>query len=103
MKRLEKNENWTLMCPNECPGLADVWGDKFEELYIKYEDEKKGRKTIPAQKLWQMILDAQIQTGTPYLCYKDAANRKSNQQNLGTIQSSNLCVAPETQILTDKG
>jgi len=91
MKRVEKDENWTLMCPHECPGLAHVWGDKFEELYTKYEKEGKGRKTIQAKKLWQMILDAQIQTGTPYLCYKDAANAKSNQQHLGTIKSSNLC------------
>ena len=92
MKRLEKNENWTLMCPSECPGLSDCFGEEFEELYTKYETEGKGRKSIPAQKLWQMILDAQIQTGTPYLCYKDAANSKSNQQHLGTIKSSNLCV-----------
>ena len=91
MKRMEANENWTLMCPNECPGLADVWGDKFEELYTSYEKAGKGRKSVPAQKLWQMILDSQIQTGLPYLCYKDAANSKSNQQHLGTIKSSNLC------------
>lgn len=91
MKRVESNGDWTLMCPNECPGLADVWGDKFEELYTSYESSGKGRKTIPAQKIWQMILDCQIQTGNPYLCYKDAANSKSNQQNLGTIKSSNLC------------
>ena len=103
MKRMEKNENWTLMCPSECPGLADCWGDEFEALYTKYEGEGKGRKSIHAQKLWQMILDAQIQTGTPYLCYKDAANAKSNQQHLGTIKSSNLCVAPETLVLTDAG
>jgi len=92
MKRLEKNENWTLMCPSECPGLSDCFGEEFEALYTKYESEGNGRKSIPAQKLWQMILDAQIQTGTPYLCYKDAANSKSNQQHLGTIKSSNLCV-----------
>ena len=79
------------MCPNECPGLSDVWGEQFEELYRKYESEGRGRKTVSAQKIWQMILDCQIQTGNPYLCYKDAANRKSNQQNLGTIKSSNLC------------
>ncbi len=91
MKRMVENKDWTLMCPNECPGLADCWGQTFEKLYTKYESEGKGRKTIPAQKLWQMILDSQIQTGTPYLCYKDAANSKSNQQNLGTIKSSNLC------------
>ena len=91
MKRLEKNENWTLMCPSECPGLSDCYGEEFEALYTKYESEGNSRKSIPAQKLWQMILDAQIQTGTPYLCYKDAANSKSNQQHLGTIKSSNLC------------
>ena len=91
MKRVREDGMWSLMCPNECPGLDDSWGEAFEALYAKYEDEKKYRRQVPAKKLWQMILDAQIQTGTPYLCYKDAANRKSNQQNLGTIKSSNLC------------
>lgn len=91
MKRMEAKQDWTLMCPAECPGLADCHGEEFEKLYTSYEEAGKGRKTIPAQKLWQMVLDAQIQTGTPYLCYKDAANSKSNQQNLGTIKSSNLC------------
>jgi len=91
MKRVEKNENWTLMCPRECPGLDDVHSEEFDKLYTSYEAAGKGRKSMPAQKLWQMILDAQIQTGTPYLCYKDAANSKSNQKNLGTIKSSNLC------------
>jgi len=91
MKRVEEDKPWSLLCPNECPGLADCWGEEFEALYTKYESEGKARKQIPAKKLWQLILDAQIQTGTPYLCYKDAANRKSNQQNLGTIKSSNLC------------
>ena len=103
MKRMEAKQDWTLMCPAECPGLADCHSEEFEKLYESYEKAGKGRKTIPAQKLWQMILDAQIQTGTPYLCYKDAANSKSNQQHLGTIKSSNLCVAPETLVLTDKG
>ena len=103
MKRMEAKQDWTLMCPAECPGLADCHSEEFEKLYESYEQAGKGRRTIPAQKLWQMILDAQIQTGTPYLCYKDAANSKSNQQNLGTIKSSNLCVAPETLVLTDKG
>jgi ribonucleoside-diphosphate reductase alpha chain len=92
MKRLEQDKDWTLMCPDECPGLADVHSQEFETLYESYETAGKGRRTIPAKKLWQMILDAQIQTGTPYLCYKDAANAKSNQQHLGTIKSSNLCV-----------
>jgi ribonucleoside-diphosphate reductase alpha chain len=91
MKRVESNGDWTLMCPNECPGLDECHSEAFEELYTRYEREGRGRKTFPAQKLWQMILDAQIQTGTPYLLYKDAANRKSNQQHLGTIKSSNLC------------
>uniref|UniRef100_A0A6C0B1R4 ribonucleoside-diphosphate reductase n=1 Tax=viral metagenome TaxID=1070528 RepID=A0A6C0B1R4_9ZZZZ len=91
MQRVEADQEWTLMCPHECPGLADVYGIAFNDLYMKYERSGKGRRTIPAKKLWQMVLDAQIQTGTPYLCYKDAANSKSNQQNLGTIKSSNLC------------
>jgi len=91
MQRVKEGKDWTLMCPNECPGLADVHSEEFTALYRKYETEGRGRKTVPAQKLWQMILDAQIQTGTPYLCYKDAANGKSNQKNLGTIKSSNLC------------
>jgi len=91
MQRVKEGKDWTLMCPNECPGLADVYGEDFQAMYRKYEEMGMGRKTVPAQKLWQMILDAQIQTGTPYLCYKDAANDKSNQKNLGTIKSSNLC------------
>jgi len=91
MRRVESNADWTLMCPNECPGLADVYGQGFDDLYRKYESEGRGRKSMPAQKIWQMILDCQIQTGNPYLCYKDAANSKSNQKNLGTIKSSNLC------------
>jgi ribonucleoside-diphosphate reductase alpha chain len=91
MKRVEEDGMWSLMCPNECPGLSDCWGEAFETLYAKYEAEKKYRKQVSAKKLFQSIIDAQIQTGTPYLCYKDAANRKSNQQNLGTIKSSNLC------------
>lgn len=91
MKRVQENGTWSLFCPDEAPGLADIWGEKFEELYIRYEKEGRSRKTIDAQKLWFQILDAQMETGTPYLVYKDAANRKSNQQNLGTIKSSNLC------------
>ncbi len=91
MKRVESNDNWTLMCPNECPGLSDTYGDEFEALYTKYEKEGKGRKTIKAQDLWFKILESQIETGTPYILYKDACNKKSNQQNLGTIKSSNLC------------
>ncbi|KAH6646082.1 ribonucleotide reductase [Truncatella angustata] len=91
MKRVEKNGDWTLMCPNECPGLADCYGDEFEALYEKYEAEGRGRKTIRAQKLWYAILEAQTETGNPFMLYKDACNRKSNQKNLGTIRSSNLC------------
>ncbi len=91
MKRVEENGEWTLMCPNECPGLADVHSEAFEALYTKYEAEGKGRKTIKAQDLWFKVLESQIETGTPYMLFKDAANRKSNQQNLGTIRSSNLC------------
>ncbi len=91
MQRVKEDGMWTLMCPNECPGLADVWGPAFVALYTKYETEGKGRKTIKAQDLWFKILESQIETGTPYMLYKDAANSKSNQQNLGTIKSSNLC------------
>src|ERR1700712_615273 len=91
MKRVEADGEWSLFCPNEAPGLHEVWGDEFEKLYEHYEVSGKARKTIKAQELWFAILDAQIETGTPYLLYKDAANGKSNQQNLGTIKSSNLC------------
>ena len=91
MERVEQDAEWTLMCPNECPGLPDVHGKEFEELYLKYESEGKGRKTIRARQLWEEVLEAQIETGTPYMLYKDAANGKSNQKNLGTIRSSNLC------------
>jgi ribonucleoside-diphosphate reductase alpha chain len=91
MKRVEANEDWSLFCPHEAPGLADCWGAEFETLYEKYESEGRARKTVKAQDLWFAVLDAQVETGTPYLLYKDAANGKSNQQNLGTIKSSNLC------------
>jgi ribonucleoside-diphosphate reductase alpha chain len=91
MKRVQEDSTWTLMCPNECPGLYDVYGDEFEALYTSYEEKGKGRKTIKARELWEKILESQIETGTPYMLYKDAANRKSNQKNLGTIRSSNLC------------
>ena len=91
MERVKANGEWTLMCPNECPGLADVHSAEFETLYHKYESEGKGRKAIKAQDLWFKILESQIETGTPYMLYKDAANSKSPQQNLGTIKSSNLC------------
>ncbi len=91
MKRVEANGNWSLFCPNEAPGLSDCWGAEFETLYTQYEAEGRARKTIKAQDLWFAILESQIETGTPYMLYKDAANSKSNQQNLGTIKSSNLC------------
>jgi ribonucleoside-diphosphate reductase alpha subunit len=91
MERVEQGGDWTLFCPNEAPGLADVWGPEFVELYERYEKEGRGRKTVKAQKLWFQILDSQMESGTPYLLYKDAANKKSNQQHVGTIKSSNLC------------
>ncbi|GJD11552.1 Ribonucleoside-diphosphate reductase large subunit [Galdieria sulphuraria] len=91
MKRVEKDEKWSLFCPNEAPGLADCWGEAFEQLYEKYEKEKRARQVIDARKLWFAILEAQIETGNPYMLYKDHCNRKSNQQNLGTIRCSNLC------------
>lgn len=91
MERVKNNESWTLMCPDECPGLGDVYGDEFKILYTKYESENRGRNTVNARDLWFQILDAQMETGTPYLLYKDACNEKSNQKNLGTIKSSNLC------------
>jgi ribonucleoside-diphosphate reductase alpha subunit len=91
MERVKADGTWTLMCPNECPGLADVYGEAFVALYTKYEQAGRGRATVKARELWFKVLDAQMETGTPYICYKDAANRKSNQQNVGTIKSSNLC------------
>ncbi|HKL02978.1 MAG TPA: ribonucleoside-diphosphate reductase subunit alpha, partial [Cryomorphaceae bacterium] len=91
MKRVEENTTWTLMDPHECPGLSDAVGAEFEKLYTKYEKEGRGRKTIKAQELWFKVMESQIETGTPYMLYKDAANEKSNQKNLGTIKSSNLC------------
>tara|TARA_B100000214_G_scaffold327834_1_gene266607 strand:+ start:3572 stop:6217 length:2646 start_codon:yes stop_codon:yes gene_type:complete len=91
MKRVKENGMWSLMCPDESPGLSDCYGEKFEELYMKYEEEGKFRKQVNAQELWFAILTSQIETGTPYLLYKDACNKKSNQNNLGTIKSSNLC------------
>ena len=91
MQRVEQDAYWSMFSPDTCPGLSDCWGDEFTELYCRYERKNLQMKEIPAKKLWQMIVDAQIQTGTPYLLYKDACNSKSNQQNLGTIKSSNLC------------
>jgi len=91
MQRVEANGEWTLFCPNEAPGLADCWGEEFEALYEKYEADGKGKRTVKAQQLWFAILESQVETGNPYMLFKDACNRKSNQQNLGTIRSSNLC------------
>jgi len=103
MERVKENGKWSLFCPHECPGLADVYGDEFKELYMKYEGQTTTARVVNARELWFKILDAQMETGTPYLLYKDAANIKSNQKNIGTIKSSNLCVAPETKILTVHG
>ena len=103
MKRVEEGGHWSLMCPNECPGLTTVYGEEFEKLYIEYENKKMYRKQILAKDLWFHILEQQIETGMPYMLYKDHVNRKSNQSNLGVIQSSNLCVSGDTYILTDKG
>lgn len=91
MKRVESNGTWSLFCPNECPGLSEVYGEEFEKLYDTYEKSGKARRTFPAQELWVAILNSQVETGTPFICYKDSCNRKSNQKNLGTIKSSNLC------------
>lgn len=103
MKQVEKNGDWYLMDPDECPGLDDVYGEEFETLYWKYVEEKRYRKVIKAQEIWSKIIESQIETGTPYMLYKDPSNKKSNQKNIGTIKSSNLCVAPETMILTSTG
>lgn len=103
MERIKNDMMWSLMCPDECPGLSEVYGDEFVQLYEQYEREGRFKKQVRAQELWWQVLQAQIEQGTPYLVYKDAANKKSNQKNLGTIKSSNLCVAPETMILTENG
>jgi len=91
MQRVKEGKTWTLMCPDECPGLSDVYGDEFVELYEKYERDGRGRETMDARKLWFKVLDAQMETGTPYIVYKDAVNKKTNQKNVGVIKSSNLC------------
>lgn len=103
MERVKEGGDWTLMCPDECPGLHEVYGNNFVELYTKYEKEGRGRKTIKAQKIWETIIDSQIETGTPYIGFKDAVNKKTNQKNLGVIQSSNLCVAGDTIITCYSG
>lgn len=103
MKRVKNNEMWSLMCPNLCPDLNNTYGEEFEKLYTSYEQQGKYMKQVPAIDLWHHILESQIETGMPYITYKDNVNNKSNQKNIGIIRSSNLCVAPETRILTDKG
>jgi ribonucleotide reductase alpha subunit len=103
MRRVEADASWTLMDPHQCPGLNTVWGDAFDTLYEQYEREGRGLRTIKAQELWSRIIRNQKETGTPYVLFKDHCNRKSNQQNLGTIESSNLCVSSETLITTDEG
>ena len=103
MKQVEKNGEWYTMSPDDCPGLTDVYGEEFENLYWKYVNEGKYRHKYEANKIWQKILTSQIETGVPYICFKDSVNKKSNQKNIGVVKSSNLCVAPETKILTSKG
>lgn len=103
MKRVEEDGQWSLFCPDTAKGLSNCTGEEFEKLYTKYEQQGLARETIPAQKVWKAILKSQVETGTPYMLYKDAINEKSNQKNLGVIKSSNLCVAPETNILTSDG
>ena len=103
MKQVEKNGEWYTMSPDDSPGLTDVYGEEFEKLYWKYVEEGKYRHKHEANKIWQKILTSQIETGVPYICYKDSVNEKSNQKNIGVVKSSNLCVAPETKILTSKG
>jgi len=103
MKRVESDGNWSLFCPDVARGLSDVYGKEFEELYEKYEADGLARKVVPASEVWKAIIKSQSETGTPYMLYKDACNEKSNHKHLGTIKSSNLCVAPETKILTSKG
>jgi ribonucleoside-diphosphate reductase alpha chain len=103
MKKVQEDGEWYTFCPDECPGLSDSWGEKFEGLYNKYVEEKKFKNKYEARKVMKAILDSQLETGTPYMLFKDTANRKSNQQNIGTIKSSNLCVHEDTLILTNQG
>jgi ribonucleoside-diphosphate reductase alpha chain len=103
MRKVEADEDWHLMCPSDSPGLCEVHGEQFDELYRQYVAQGRFRKVVKARLVWDAVLKSQVETGTPYMCYKDAANAKSNQKNLGTIKSSNLCVAPETKILTKNG
>ncbi|BAT22337.1 putative ribonucleotide reductase large subunit [Yellowstone lake phycodnavirus 2] len=103
MQKVEKDEEWYLMCPNECPGLQGVYGEEFNEMYRTYAVQGRYKKKVKAREVWDAILKSQVETGTPYMCYKDSVNEKSNQKNIGVIKSSNLCVAPETMILTKNG
>jgi len=103
MQKVEKDEDWHLMCPHECPGLPDVYGEEFNELYRMYVAQGRFKKAVKARTIWDAMLKSQIETGTPYMCYKDSVNAKSNQSNIGVVKSSNLCVAPETMILTKNG
>lgn len=103
MQKVEADEDWHLMCPNECPGLPDVYGEEFNELYRMYVAQGRFKRVVKARTVWDSILRSQIETGTPYMCYKDSVNAKSNQKNIGVVKSSNLCVAPETMILTKNG
>jgi len=103
MRRVENDEMWSLFSPDTAPGLSDVYGKEFEELYAKYEQEGRSVNVVKARSIWEMILESQIETGEPYMLYKDACNEKSNQKNIGTIQNSNLCVAGNTPLLTRKG
>ena len=98
MIRVDLDEDWTLMDPHECPGLTETYGKEFEELYIKYEAEGRGKKVVKAREIWNKILESQIETGTPYILYKDAINKKSNQSNIGVIRSSNLCLDGDTKV-----
>lgn len=98
MERVSLDDEWTLMCPNECPGLTEVYGNEFRTLYLKYESERKGRKVVKARELWNKILESQIETGTPYILYKDSINEKSNQSNIGVVRSSNLCLDGNTLV-----
>ena len=103
MQKVEEDGDWYLMCPNESPGLQDVYGEEFNELYRTYVAQGRYKKKVRAREVWDAILKSQVETGTPYMCYKDSVNKKSNQKNIGTVKSSNLCVAPETMILTKNG
>jgi len=103
MQKVEADEDWHLMCPNECPGLPDVYGEEFNELYRMYVAQGRFKRVVKARTVWDSILRSQIETGTPYMCYKDSVNTKSNQKNIGVVKSSNLCVAPETEVMTLNG